>query len=67
MSDEQKLQLTPDLLVKLFLALVSALLGTNLYTSATSDKRLTREQAQWDSETTEMILRKLDLIEARLP
>jgi hypothetical protein len=67
MSDEpHKFQLTPDLLVKLFLGLVSALLGTNLYTTATSDRELTKEQARWDSETAELVLRKLDRIEARL-
>jgi hypothetical protein len=62
-----KLQLTPDLLVKLFLALVSALLGTNLYTGLASNKELTKAQATWDSEIAEMILRKLDRIENRLP
>jgi hypothetical protein len=68
MSDEpHKFQLTPDLLVKLFLGLVSALLGTNLYQGVTSDRALTKEQARWDSETAEIIMRKLDRIESRLP
>jgi hypothetical protein len=68
MSDETpKLQLTPDLLVKLFLALASALLGTNLYQGAVSNKELTREQSAWDTEALELVLRKLDRIESRLP
>jgi hypothetical protein len=66
-DDTPKLQLTPDLLVKLFLALVSALLGTNLYQGAVSNKELTKAQATWDSEIAEIILRKLDRIESRLP
>lgn len=66
MSEEPKLQLTPDLLVKLFLALVSALLGTNLYQGAVSNKELTKAQAAWDSNTAELILRKLDRIEVKL-
>jgi hypothetical protein len=65
-SDEPKFQLTTDMLVKLFLAVVSALLGTNLYQGVTSNKELTKAQADWDSETAALIMRKLDRIEAKL-
>jgi hypothetical protein len=54
------------MLVKLFIALVSALLGTNLYQGAVNNKELTREMSRWDTEALELVLRKLDRIESRL-
>lgn len=66
MSNEPKL-LSHDLLVKLFAALIAALLGSNLYNGVTSNKELTKAQAAWDSDTAALIMRKLDRIEAKLP
>jgi hypothetical protein len=72
MSDEPKKPsvlidlLDTNGLIKLFLALVSALLGTNLYQGAVSNKELTREQSAWDTEALELVLRKLDRIEAKM-
>jgi len=67
MSEESNgFKLSNDLIVKLVTALVTALLGANLFSGVTSNKELTREQARWDSATAEIIIAKLDRIEARL-
>ena len=47
--------------------LILALLGGNLWHTASSDKALTREQSQWDTEIAARILGELREIKTMLP
>jgi hypothetical protein len=65
MSEEPTIRI-PSWIKPIIVALVSALLGSNLFQSVAANKELTREAAKWDTQVAEIILAKLDRIEARL-
>ena len=66
MPTPKGLKIPPEWIRVAVTAIISALLGTNIYDRATTKTDLTREQARWDSETAEILMRKLDRIEAKL-
>ena len=67
------IRIPAGLLLKIIGVVVSALLGSNLWTTMTSNKELTRSQAAWDSaewvnqrESNKAILKVLERLETEL-